>query len=141
MANLRVFNPIENDPFDQLLKGFFRPARVELDERVPKIKLEVEEDEKAYTVRADIPGAKKEDIDVNIDGNVVSITAEIKREQDIKEKGKVLHSERFYGSASRSFTLAHDVDEGKSQANYEGGVLKLTLPKKANGSAKRLSVS
>ncbi len=88
---------------------------------------------------AEIPGVKKEAIDVTIDGNVVSIRAEAKREKE--EKGdKMLRSERYFGSVSRSFTLASDVDEKTATARYTDGVLELTLPKKAGGASRRLQV-
>jgi HSP20 family protein len=141
MANLKLYNPFVADPLEDVFKGFFRPMHSGFEADVPQIKVEVEEGDKSYTVQAEIPGAKKEDINVNIDGNLVSISAEIKKERDVKDNGKVVHSERFYGNATRSFTLAHEVDQSKSEAKFQDGVLKLVLPKKANGSAKRLAVN
>lgn len=82
-------------------------------------------------VRADIPGVKKEDIKVNVDGNVVSISAEVKQEKEEKEGERVIRSERYRGEVSRSFSLGQDVDEGAAQAKYADGVLELTLPKKS----------
>jgi HSP20 family protein len=104
-------------------------------------KLDVKEDDKAYTVHAEIPGVKKEDIHVSIEGNQVSISAETKMEKEEKKGEKVLRSERYVGKVARSFTLAHDVDESKSQAKYTDGVLELTLPKKLAVTAKRLSIN
>ena len=101
---------------------------------------DVHEDEAAYTIKADIPGVKKDAIDVRVDGNVVTIGAEVKREHEEKKEGRVLRSERYVGYASRSFTLASDVDEGQADAKYVDGVLTLKLPKKAKASSKRLSV-
>jgi HSP20 family protein len=83
---------------------------------------------------------KKEDIHVSIEGNQVSISAETKLEKEEKKGEKVLRSERYVGKVARSFTLAHDVDEAKSQAKYSDGVLELTLPKKAPNTAKKLAV-
>ena len=84
-------------------------------------------------VRADIPGVKKEDIKVDVNGNVVSISAEVKeeKEQEQKEGARVIRSERYYGSLSRSFSLGQDVDDKAANAKYTDGVLELTLPKKA----------
>jgi HSP20 family protein len=146
MANITRFDPFSLarvDPFsdiDDLLKGFFvRPVLFE-DQPKMQIKMDVKEDDKAYTVHADIPGVKKEDIQVNIEGNQVSISAESKVEKEEKKGEKVLRSERYYGKVARSFTLAHAVDEAKAQAKYSDGVLELTLPKKEAGSTKKLKV-
>src|ERR1035437_606216 len=109
-------------------------------EAEPEIKLEISETDKPYTVQADVPGMKKEDIQVSIDGNQVSITAEVKREKEEKEGNKLVRSERYYGKQFRSFSLAHDIDEAKSEAEYNDGVLKLTLPKKAGTETKKLAI-
>ena len=141
MANLTRYNPFD-ESFDDLLKGFFvRP--VSYDEKVQpqvSIRMDVTESEQAYLVHADIPGVKKEDIHVTIDGNQVAISAETKSQREQKDGEKVLRSERSYGKAYRAFTLAQDVDEASAEAKYMDGVLELTLPKKAATSAKRLSV-
>jgi len=146
MANITRFDPFNlatTDPFgsvDDLFKGFFmRPVLFEGQPQM-QIKLDVKEDDKAYTVHADIPGVKKEDIHVSIEGNQVSISAETKMEKEEKKGEKVLRSERYVGKVARSFTLAHDVDESKSQAKYTDGVLELTLPKKAVSSARKLAI-
>lgn len=146
MANITRYDPFNLahiDPFgdiDDLFKGFFvRPALIEGQPQM-QIKMDVKEDDKAYTVHADIPGVKKEDIHVSIEGNQVSISAETKIEKEEKKGEKVLRSERYVGKVARGFTLAHDVDESKSQAKYSDGVLELTLPKKAVSSAKKLAV-
>jgi HSP20 family protein len=102
--------------------------------------MDVSEDDKAYTVHADMPGVKKEDIHVNIDGKQVSISTEVKNEKEVKEGEKLLRSERYYGSVSRAFSLAQDVDEATAVAKYNDGVLELTLPKKVAASAKKLVI-
>ena len=146
MANLTRYDPFNLariDPFgdiDDLFKGFFvRPALLEGQPQM-QIKMDVKEDDNAYTVHAEIPGVKKEDIHVSIEGNQVSISAETKVEKEEKKGEKVLRSERYVGKVARSFTLAHDVDEAKSQAKYSDGVLELTLPKKAVSAAKKLAI-
>jgi len=105
------------------------------------MKIDVKEDDKAFTVRADIPGVRKEDIQIDIDDDVVSVRAEAKQEKEEKKGEKVVYSERSYGMVSRSFTLPASVDEKTAKAEYKDGVLNLTLPKKANGSAKRIAVA
>ena len=146
MANLTRFDPFNIsrlDPFgdiDDLFKGFWvRPALLENAPEM-QIKLDLKEDDKAYKVHADIPGVKKEDIQVDIDGNRVSISAESRMEKEEKKGEKVLRSERYCGKVARSFTLAHEVDEAQAQAKYSDGVLELTLPKKAGKTAKKLAV-
>ena len=146
MANLTRHNPFglaRIDPFEDIedmFKGFF--VRPVLFEGKPgmDIKIDLKEDDKAYTVHADIPGVKKEDIQVSIEGNRVSISAETKMEKEEKEGEKVLRSERYSGKVARSFTLASDVDEGTAVAKYADGVLELTLPKKAGATAKKLAI-
>jgi HSP20 family protein len=109
-------------------------------EPVPMMRMDVVEGEAGYTVKAEIPGLKKEDIAVSIDGCNVSVTAEVKRESEEKEGEKVLRSERYYGSLARTLTLPYEVDAAKAEATYEGGVLTLTLPKAPGVEAKRLAV-
>lgn len=141
MANLTRYDPFDLtiEPFDDLFRGFFRPVRME---GVPQmqIKMDVKENDKAYTVHADIPGVKKEDIHVTIDGNQVSISAEVKKEKEEKQGEKVLRSERYYGQVARSFTLTSEIDEGSAQAKYDNCVLELTLPKKTATPSKKLEI-
>jgi HSP20 family protein len=143
MANISRFNPFQTtslDPFDDVFRGFFRPVRVEGAPDV-QLKMDVKEDEKSYTVHAEIPGVKKDDIHVTIDGNQISISAEVKQEKEVKEGEAVLRSERFFGKVSRSFSLASEIDESASQAKYDNGVLELVLPKKAASASKRLTIN
>jgi HSP20 family protein len=146
MANISRYDPFSltrTDPFgdiDDLFKGFFmRPVMLEGQPQM-QIKMDVKEDDSAYTVHADIPGVKKEDIQVSIEGNQISISAETKMEKEEKKGEKVLRSERYIGKVARSFTLAHEVDEAKSEAKYSDGVLELTLPKKAASAARKLAI-
>ena len=146
MANITRFNPLSElstfDPFsDDFFRGFaLRPFFRSLGNEA-QCRLDVEEDDKSYTVQAEIPGVNKSDIKVSIDGNQVSISAEVKNEKEAKEGNKVVRSERYYGSISRSFTLENDVDEAGAIAKYDNGVLLLTLPKKPGGKAKQVTVS
>jgi HSP20 family protein len=146
MANITRHDPFSLarlDPFgdiDDLFKGFFvRPVLFEGQPQM-EIKIDLKEDDKAYTVKADIPGVKKEDIHVSVEGNRVSISAETKMEKEEKEGEKVLRSERYCGKVARSFTLTHDVDEANAKAKYSDGVLELTLPKKAVTPSKKLAI-
>lgn len=115
MANITRFEPFNElarlDPFsdlDNLFKGFMVRPVFQGAVAAPQMKLEVTEDDKAYTVKAEIPGVRKEDIHISVDGNLVSISAEVKKETEKKEGKKVVHSERYYGQVARSFTLAEE---------------------------------
>ena len=141
MANMRLFDPTLNDPFESMFRRFMAPLRSERNLDELDIRVDVVEKDGLFKVRADLPGVKKEDINVRIDGNLVQIDAETKEEKELKEDGgKVLRRERYYGSVSRAFTLSQDVDDTKAVAKYEDGVLTLELPKKATSTAKKLAI-
>jgi len=138
MSNLIRFNP--DDAFDDLFRGFLmRPILAEGQHEV-QIKMDVQESETAYTVHAEIPGVKKNDIHVSVEGNQVSISAELKNEKEVKDGKKLLRSERYYGKVSRTFTLLQEVDNDAVLAKYNDGVLELTLPKKAVVTHKRITI-
>jgi HSP20 family protein len=140
MANLTRYNPVD-DAFDDLFRGFLmRPVQMVENKPDMQMRMEVKEDDKAYTVHAEIPGVKKEDIHVSVEGNQVFLSAEVKNEKEVKEGEKVLRSERYYGKVSRAFSLGQDVDEATAQAKYSDGVLELVLPKKATPGSKRLEI-
>lgn len=141
MNELRTIDPFALDPFDDTFRSLLRPWRFEMTEAAPRIKLDLMEQNGSYAVKAEIPGVKKDDIDVRIDGNTVTISAEMKSEKEEKGNGgRILRQERQEGYASRTFSLACPVDEGKVQASYRDGILSLTLPKKADISAKRIAI-
>ncbi|HEX7272792.1 MAG TPA: Hsp20/alpha crystallin family protein [Casimicrobiaceae bacterium] len=140
MANLIRYDPFGDAGFDELFSGFFQPIRREGRNQPLNIKMDVTEDNKSYIVHAEIPGVNKSDIHVTIEGNQVTLAAEVKREKEIKGDQRVLHTERYYGNAVRSFTLPTEVDESASEAKYENGVLELKLVKKAQLAGKRLNV-
>jgi HSP20 family protein len=140
MNELRVPDLFDLEPFPSTLRDLWRPWRAELTERAPQVRIDLSETDAAYMVKAEIPGVKKEDIDVRIDGNQVTISAEVKQDKEEKKDGRVLRSERRYGYASRSFSLAHDVDQAAADAKYANGVLELKLPKKAQAAGKRLAI-
>jgi HSP20 family protein len=150
MANIIQRSPlplagdmVRFDPFadmDDWFRGFgMRPFSMEMD-AAPRIKMDLSETDKAYTVRAQIPGVKKEDVKVQVDGNRVSISAESKQEKEEKEGERVICRECRQGSSYRSFTLDSAVDESQAQAKYENGMLELTLPKKNGSAAKQLEI-
>jgi len=144
MVNIARYSPID-DTFDQLFRGFLlRPVALEGDETAAnafaKFRADIRENDKAYTVYAELPGIKKEDIQISIDGDQLSITAEARREQGVKDGERVLRSERYTGKFHRAFALGSTIDESAASARYVDGVLELTLPKKTAAAAKRITI-
>lgn len=142
MANVARFDPF-GELVDDLFKGFLvRPLGFEGRESAPlaRAKVDVVEKNGAYLVTAELPGVKKDDINVAIDGAQVTIQAEVKREREASQDERVLHSERVYGKVVRGFSLPQEVDESKAEARFRDGVLELTLPKKAAAQRKQISI-
>ena len=142
MASIQRFDPF-NELVDDLFKGFLvRPVAYNGNggEALPRMKVDVTERNGAYTVAAELPGVRKEDIQVSIDGAEVTLSAEVKREKEADKDERVLHTERVYGKATRSFTLPQEVDEAKAEAKFRDGILELTLPKKAAAQRKQISI-
>jgi HSP20 family protein len=142
MATVNRFDPF-NELVDDLFKGFLvRPVAYDgrPGEALPRMKVDVAEQNGAYTVTAELPGLKKEDIQVTIDGSQVTLAAEVKREKEASQDERVLHTERVYGKVSRSFTLPQEVDEATAEAKFRDGVLELKLPKKAAAQRKQISI-
>jgi len=139
--NVTRFDPF-NDLVDDLFKGFLvRPLAYEgRDTALPRAKVDVTEKNGAYKVTAELPGVKKEDIQVAIDGAQVTLSAEVKREKEVTEGERVLHTERSFGKVTRSFSLPQELDEEKAQAKFRDGVLELTLPKKAAAARKAITI-
>lgn len=127
--------------FDDLMKNFkLRSMFGDVDSE-PRIKIDVTEDDEKYLVKADIPGVKKEDIDIAINGSEVMISAELRRDNEEKVGEAVVRSERYYGKQYRSFTLPREINEANVTATYENGVLQLALPKKPGASSRKITVS
>ena len=141
MASIQRFDPF-NELVDDLFQGFLvRPLSYDgRGEVLPRVKVDVAEKNGAYTVTAELPGVKKDEIQVTIDGAQVTLVAEVKREREASQDERVLHTERVFGKVSRSFTLPQEVDEAKAEAKFRDGVLELTLPKKAAAARKQISI-
>ena len=140
MQNLVSYDPRTETALDELFRGFFKPVRVEAAATPVVIKMDVTETENGYLIHSEMPGVKKEDIDVAIEGNQVTITAEVKQEWEKKEGDRMLRNERYFGNIYRSFTLPAELDESASVATYDNGVLELKLVKKAAVAGKRLAI-
>lgn len=141
-------NIVRREPFaidemlDDLFRGYFvRPMRL-LGEQaeMQMIRMDVKENDQDYTVHAELPGVDKQDIHVSIEGNLLSVMAEVKKTAEQKEGDKILRSERYYGKVSRSITLGQDVDDTNARARFENGVLELVLPKKAMTPTRKLAI-
>jgi len=142
MANITRYDPF-NDLVDDIFKGFLvRPVAYEggRSEGLPRVKVDVAEQNGAYKVTAELPGVKKDDIQITIDGDTVAVGAEVRNEKDVKNGDRVLRSERYYGKVYRAFTLGQAVEEGSVQAKYADGVLELTLPKKQAAPRKQITI-
>lgn len=109
-------------------------------EGMPDIKIDVSEVDGSYAIKADVPGVKKDDIEVTVDGRQVTIAAESHHEVERKE-GDSLYSERSTGRIFRAFMLPTEADASGAAASYENGVLALKLPKKDNGQQRRIKIS
>jgi len=149
MSNITRFDPFAElsrlDPFmdidDVFNRYMMRPVLRGGMELQPQIKMDVKEVDGEYRINAEIPGVKKEDIHVTVEGKRVSISADVKQEKEVKEGERLIRCERSYGMASRSFNLAEEVDQSKVQAKYNNGILELTLPKKPGAARKEISIS
>jgi HSP20 family protein len=139
MAQLQVYDPFADTPFDEIFRGIFKPVR-NPNGAPATIKVDVAETDTGYVVHAEIPGVRKEEIQVTIEGNQVSIGAEVKREKEAQDGERVLRHERFYGAVQRSFVLPVEIDEAASEARCENGVLELRLAKKAANTGRKLTV-
>jgi len=141
MVNMTRFDPLEN-AFENLVRGI--PMWMPVPETrasVPmQFRMDVTENDKEYQVLAELPGVRKDEISITINGNQVAVSAEVKHEKDVKNGGTVLRAERYYGKVQRSFALGQEVDEVAAQAKYNDGVLELTLPKKAAAATKKVAV-
>lgn len=149
MSNITRFDPFSEiarfDPFlgvDDVFNNFMmRPFSRGGLEMEPQIKMDVKEVNGEYRIDAEIPGVKKDDIHVTIDGKRVSISAEVKQEKEVKEGERIIRCERSYGMTSRTFNLADEVDQSKVQAKYNNGILELTMPKKPGVARKEIAIS
>ena len=97
MTALQVYGPFADPRIEDFVRGFFQPAR-HLRHAVAPIKVDVTEKGDAYVVKADLPGVRKEDIQVTIEANQVTISAEVKRESEQKDGERVVRSERYVGA-------------------------------------------
>jgi HSP20 family protein len=142
MQNHISYDPRTDTTYDELFRGFFKPMRMERTAPAPvTIKMDVTETENDYVVHAEMPGVKKEDIDIAIEADQVTVTADVKQQWETKEGVRVLRNERYFGNIYRSFTLPVELDEPACEAKFENGVLELKLVKKAAAPGKKLAIT
>lgn len=144
MNSISIYDPFA-DVFPTLFRGLFDEqqggAAARGNRALQGFRVDVRENKESYVVHADLPGATKEQIHVEIDGSQVTIRAEVKTQSEQKEGERVLRAERFAGQFARSFQLGSEIDEDRSTAKFENGVLELTLPKKQAPAARRLTIA
>lgn len=142
-ADISRFDPFRLDPLrsiDELMRDLtMLPTLGGLDTE-PGIRLDVEETDQDFMVKADLPGMKKEDIKVAIDGNLVTIEAQTATETEEKFAGRLVRRERYAGQQYRRFSLPQDIDDKAAAASYDNGVLSLKLPKKTGRVGKTLAI-
>jgi HSP20 family protein len=124
---------------DALLEPFLRPSG-ERPAPPRAIRVDVRETAEAYVVQAELPGVKKDEIRIEVEGDEVVLAAETRREELAKDAGQWLHVERRFGKVERRFALPQELDGSRADARFADGVLTLTLPKKAPTSARRIEV-
>lgn len=139
MSQLKRYDPFAIEPVGDIFQGLLRSVRGSMDSALP-FKVDVTESDKAYSVVAEIPGAKKEDIDVTVDRGTVMISAKVERTSEEKEGERIIRSERYSGTMQRMFTLDAAVDESKVDATYENGLLRVTVPKKDASPQQRITI-
>ncbi|CAM3657965.1 SHSP domain-containing protein [Bordetella sputigena] len=140
MSRLTRYSPFSTEPLADAFEGFLRPIRGMVEDG-PRMDLDITESDNEYVLQAEIPGVEKEDIQVDINGNEVRISAKKSSQKEVKDGERVVRSERYWGQMQRAVALASNVDESKATAVYDKGVLKLTLPKKAGDASRRLTIS
>lgn len=129
--------------FDSVLDDFFKVSKSGVSSDVANSitpRISVSEEEQTYIVEAEIPGVTKENVKISVEGNVVTLEAEVKRQVETKDGDNVTQTERTVRKFARRFTLAKDVDDTQAVAKLENGILTLTLPKKAELRPKQITV-
>jgi HSP20 family protein len=141
MSSLISRGSLFDDFFRDVAPGFYvKPLHGDPLPSPGQIKMDVKENGNGYTVSAEIPGVRKEDIHVTIEGGMVMVRAEVKQEDTQTQDDKLLRSERYFGSVSRGIQLPQDVDQSQAKAKYDNGVLTLSLPKKQGNGGQKLRI-
>ena len=141
LARRDLFGSLFDDFFnDAMLRPTWMPARMMDMPAVARARMDVVDKGDKFEITMDLPGVKKDDIAVSIEGARVSVSAEAKVEREVKEGERLLHSERYAASYARSFELPAEVTEEAAEAKFENGVLTLVLPKRAPVVSRKLMI-
>lgn len=132
-----LFNNLLDNMLEELLTPTADAAR---EGGAVSPRIDVIESERGYQVEADLPGVGKSDVKVSVDGQRVTIEAEVRRDTERKDGETVVHAERVVRKYARSFELPHEVDDAQAVARLENGVLYLTLPKKQAQQSRTLTI-
>lgn len=138
--------PARRSLFDELFADFpmgysIAPLHGDPLPRPGKIKIDVKENGDHFIVHAEVPGVSKDALDISVDSNVLTISAEVSQYDADEKNDKVIHSERYYGCVQRSISLPSEVSIENASAKYEDGILVLQLPKTARDGKTKISVS
>lgn len=131
----------EDRGLDDFFEGFFRPVRKEGEESgdlVPR--MDITETDKAFLIKAEMPGIKKEDIEISLHNGLLTISGETEEKSEEKEEGVIVRQERRYGKYVRSMSVGSHIDQENIIANYKDGVLEVTLPKVEAVEPKKIKV-
>lgn len=140
MTALRTQDPSLGDALESAFRRLLAPFGGDGEGGPLRMRLDIAEAPDLFEVKADLPGVRKDDIEVRVHANVVQIDAELEREKEARTAGRIVRSERYHGRVSRSFSLAQDIDEARVTARYEQGVLTLSLPKKAPDASRQVQI-
>lgn len=127
--------PSRQEPLDQVINNFLGGHLM----RAPET--DVMETEREIRVITEMPGLKRENIEVDVENNVLTIRGEKREERTEGEEGRFHLSERRYGTFTRSFVLPSSVDADSIQANFEDGVLRVTIPKSERARKRRIELA
>ena len=140
----RLVSPFDNwfdDDMNNLLEGFFLPARKGTDSGVLAPRVDIKEQEGSYLIQADLPGLKKEAIDVSLHDGVLSITAVKEDDHKEEKEGELVRRERYYGKYVRHIPVGRNIHEQDIQASFKDGVLSVKVPKLEEPQPKKISVN
>lgn len=101
--------------------------------------VDIHENEKEFVLKAELPEVAEKDVHVNVEGNLLTITGERKRDEEVKE-GQYHRTERFYGAFARTFVLPETVDNDQIRATYKDGVMRLVMPKKEAAKPRQIRI-
>lgn len=132
---------LQQDPFGFLFNPQVWERTPDSLRRIGNMRVELGETEKEYVVDVEIPGVDKKDITLDVDGGILSVAVETKRDKETELSNKVLHTERYYGMMKRSISLPDGVDDSAIKASYNNGILHVILPKKAEGEPESKQIS